>query len=162
MQDWREIRPFPGYSVSNFGDVRNDKTERLMRSTLNTRGFPIVGLMNRGVQYKRAVNVLVGKIFIPNPRPETFNAIIHLDNDRTNTAAANLAWRPLWYARNHAQQFDKDPLPPLGPVEEVHTGQVFETTWDAALGLGLIEYDIRLSVKLGRPVQVTGHQFRLI
>lgn len=30
MEEWQAIKDFPNYSVSNFGNVKNNKTNRIM------------------------------------------------------------------------------------------------------------------------------------
>lgn len=146
MQEWREIVGFSGYSVSDAGYVRNDNTSRIMRTTMNTHGIETVGLMQMGVQRKRSVSVLVADAFIRTARSLQFNTPINLDGDRTNNRATNLAWRPMWFARKYHQQFRIGPQGFGRPVQNIQTGEVFETSWDAATQLGLLERELVMSI----------------
>lgn len=146
MQEWREIVGFSGYSVSDVGFVRNDETDRIMRTTMNTHGIETVGLMQMGVQRKRSVAVLVGDAFIRTARSIQFNTPINLDGDRTNNRATNLAWRPLWFARKYHQQFHIGPRGFACPVQNIQTGEVFKTSWDAATIQGLLEQDLVMAI----------------
>jgi hypothetical protein len=146
MQEWREIVGFSGYSVSDDGKVLNDRTGRIMRTTMNTHGIETVGLMQFGVQRKRSVAVLVGDAFIHTARSIKFDTPINLDGDRSNNKVMNLAWRPLWFARKYHQQFSVGPQGFGNPVQNIQTEEIFETTWDAAVNKGLLEQDIVLSI----------------
>lgn len=146
MQEWREIVGFSGYSVSDAGKVMNDRTGRIMRTTMNTHGIEIVGLMQFGVQRKRSVAVLVGDAFIRTARSLQFNTPINLDGDRSNNRAENLAWRPLWFARKYHQQFVIGPQGFARPVQNIQTGEVFESTWDAATRKGLLERELVIAI----------------
>lgn len=146
MQNWREIVGFSGYSVSDAGLVRNDETGRIMRTCLNSHGIETVGLMQLGVQRKRSVAVLVADAFITTARSLQFDTPINLDGDRTNNQVTNLAWRPRWFARKYHQQFRIGPLGFACPVQNNQTGEVFETSWDAAILKGLLERELVISI----------------
>lgn len=146
MQEWREIVGFSGYSVSDAGTVVNETTGRIMRTYMNSHGIETVGLMQQGVQRKRSVAVLVGDAFIRTARSIRFNTPINLDGDRTNNRVANLAWRPLRFARKYHQQFHVGPQGFLCPVQNIQTEEVFKTTWDAAILNGLLEQELVMSI----------------
>jgi NUMOD4 motif. len=146
MQEWREIVGFSGYSVSDEGKVLNDRTGRIMRTSMNTHGIEIVGLMQLGIQRKRSVAVLVGNAFIRTARSLQFDTPINLDGDRTNNRATNLAWRPLWFARKYHQQFLVGPQGFGRPVQNIQTGEIFETSWDAAILKGLLERELVMAI----------------
>lgn len=146
MQEWREIIGFSGYSVSDGGKVLNDRTGRIMRTSMNTRGIETVGLMQFGVQRKRSVAVLVGDAFIRTARSIQFDTPINLDGNRTNNCVSNLAWRPLWFARKYHQQFLTGPQGFGRPVQNIQTGEVFKTTWDAATLEGLLEQELVMAI----------------
>jgi len=141
MQEWRAIREFPGYSVSDEGLVRNDDTDRLMARCVNQFDIVHVGLSKLGVQYKRSVPILVANAFIKKPR-ESFTTPINLDGDRWNNRASNILWRPRWFARKYFQQFAFEPAGIRRPIVEVNTGEEFPNSWAAALKYGLLDLEI--------------------
>lgn len=149
-EEWREIAEFPGYSVSDAGSVRNDATGRHMAKQTNGRGIVYVGICKRGsdglvAQHKRSVAVLVAEAFLPRPH-EKFDTPIHLDGDRYNANVSNILWRPRWFAVKYAQQFQQSGPSFSRPLELVETGEVFESSWDAATKLGLLDREIAMSV----------------
>lgn len=89
MEEWRVIHNFPNYSVSNFGNVKNNNTNKLFR--LNAKnGYQNVTLINNLGKKNFRVHRLVALAFIPNPenKPE----VNHLDKNKLNNNINNLEW----------------------------------------------------------------------
>lgn len=89
--EWKLIEGFDGiYSVSNYGEVRNNKTGRLMKPIKNEKGYLRVGLTNNGKLKCMRVHRLVAQAFIPNPdnKPE----VNHIDFNKENNCVSNLEW----------------------------------------------------------------------
>lgn len=162
MQEWREIVGFSGYSVSDAGVVRNDKTGRDMRLYLNTHGIQTVGLMQRGIQRKKSVSVLVADAFIRTARSLQFNTPINLDGDRSNNRVNNLAWRPLWFAQQYHRQFKLGPQGFARPVQNLNTEEIYATSWDASVLLGLLERELVMSILNRTYVFPLYHTFRVL
>lgn len=166
MEAWREITEFPGYSVSDYGRVRNDQTSRILVLQLNQTGVPNVGLVQRtdGVQCKRSVALLVASTFLdPHPH-EQFDTPINLDGNRTNNHANNLQWRPRWFAARYFDQFrnrnDRWHWPT--PIEDEKTGERFEDSWEIVTKYGLLEQDIYLAMLNRTYVWPTYQTFRAL
>lgn len=162
QEEWREIPLFPGYSVSDVGSVRNDETDRLMSTSVNQHGIVHVGLTKNKIQYRRALAILVAEAFILRPSFE-FDTPINLDGDRFNNRAANLLWRPRWFATQYFKQFHTYTRPCLDrEVEVVETGEIFPTSWHAATALGALDRDIAMSIMSGSKARVVLQHFRLV
>ena len=87
METWRCIECSPNYEVSNYGNVRNSRTNRILKPFKNNgRNYLLVDLPIG----KKQVHRLVASAFIPNPNnlPE----IDHIDNDGSNNNVDNLRW----------------------------------------------------------------------
>jgi hypothetical protein len=123
MEEWREIRFYPGYSVSTHGRVRNDDTGRMMTLMVNQRGIVNVGLTRSRQQQRLSVAVLVADAFVPRPIRESFNSPINLNGDRFDNRVENLLWRPKWFAIKYFQQFKSSIRGFRVPVEEVLSGE---------------------------------------
>lgn len=86
------FEPFiDGYSISNFGRVRNDKTDKFR--TLQERNKhlgPYKSVNIRGVNY--SIHRLVAQHFVINPKPLEYKVVNHKDNDPANNHYLNLEW----------------------------------------------------------------------
>jgi hypothetical protein len=162
VYEWREIESFPGYSVSETGFVRNDNTDRVLTRLVNQRGIVYVGLLCRGVQYKRSISVLVADAFLKVKPGKAFDTPINLDGDRHNNDVNNLTWRPLWFARKYNNQFKNERLSFFGPLEEMDSEEQFESSWTAATKYGLLDLEVRLATRNRAHVWPTHQHFRML
>lgn len=163
IEQWVEIREFPGYAISNLGRVRNEEDDRFKVVSVNQAGVRHVLLMKNRRQHRRAVAGLVADAFLPRPRYDHFNTLIHLDGDRSNCAVDNLAWRPRWFATRYHRQFQPGALRGfLEPVYDVESGETFPSSWEAALKYGLIDHEIRVATLNRTYVFPTGQRFRVL
>lgn len=161
--EWREILEFPNYSVSDTGLVRNEDTGNYMTLHVNQRGIVNVSFNRRGEQHKRSVSVLVATAFVKTARSLTFDTPINLDGDRSNNNASNLLWRPRWYATEYFRQFKTRIRSGIDePVEELKSKDVFDSSWDAAVTLGLLDSEIVNSVVHMTYTRATFHRFRVL
>jgi hypothetical protein len=160
--EWKSIPEFPNYSVSLFGEVRNEETDRVMTILQNQSGLAQVGMTKGGVQYRRGVALLVAKAFLDPPSPPTFDTPINLDGDRLNNHYENLMWRPRWFAIMYHQQFYNDKRGFKKPVRELSSGNVYPTSWDAAIEFGLLDREIMIATLNRTYVWPTYQRFQLI
>ena len=89
MEEWREIQDFPNYNVSNFGNVKNNKTNKLLKLNLKG-GYYKVSLTNEHCKKGFNVHRLVALAFIPNP--ENKSDVNHEDKNKLNNNISNLTW----------------------------------------------------------------------
>ena len=123
-EQWRSIENFPGYSVSNYGQIRTDRSGRILSLNENQFGVLQVGMMRDGIQRHRSVPLLVAKAFIPQPHVP-FDTPINLDGNRHNNQVDNLVWRPRWFAVLYNQQFRHPYENPINvPIEDLKTGEI--------------------------------------
>lgn len=143
---WAPIFECPNYSISNFGSVINELTGRRMAQFSNQNEYTYVSIFNRAkVQTNKSVALLVATAFLePDPR-EPFDTPINLNGYRRDNFVGNLMWRPRWFAMKYHRQFYSGPRGFLRPVYDVHTGEVFDTSLDAAMRYGLLDREILLA-----------------
>lgn len=160
-EEWREVREFPNYSVSNTGFIRNEDTDRIMIPHANQRGIVNVSFNRMGVQYKRSVSVLVASAFLTAARSLAFDTPINRDGDRFNNHVTNLLWRPRWYATEYFRQFriEHESIP--RPVQEFKSEEVFDNSWEAALEFGLLDMEIVKSISNRTYAWPTYQRFRV-
>jgi NUMOD4 motif len=145
-EHWKEIWDFPDYSVSDYGRIRADKSERILSLNPNQFGVLQVGLMRDGEQRHRSVPLLVAKAFIPQPFG-AFDTPINMDGDRTNNHVTNLTWRPRWFAIKYNQQFRYLEEPRIEqPIIDLNTGKISENSIECVKQYGVLEEDLVLSI----------------
>jgi hypothetical protein len=86
---WKQIVGFPGYAVSDAGDVRSPRREAL-RGHKNRYGYPTVCLYRDGKYKTLRVHRLVLEAFC-GPCPPGMQGR-HLDGNRSNNHITNLSW----------------------------------------------------------------------
>ena len=90
MEEFKKIEEYENYEISNFGNVRNTDTGRILKPRKNTEGYYIVDLYKNGIMKNFYIHRLIGFAFIPNP--ENLPCIDHIDRIRTNNLISNLRW----------------------------------------------------------------------
>ena len=164
MEQWHSLEDLElaTYSVSDQGKVRNDRTNRIMRTSPNQSGTYKVSLVRHPGEPAVTMGVahLVARYFVIGESRE-FDTPINLDGDRSNNAAYNLVWRPRWFAINYHRQFNNDPIIFNQPIVCLDTDESFPDCRQASIRYGLLERDIAESVMTGRPVWPLTYDFRL-
>ncbi len=162
-EQWEQIRDFEDYSVSDYGRVRNDHTDRIMHLSVNQNGIVHVGLMRDGEQYKRAVSRMVAIAFIPRTPGSPFDTPINLDGDRTNNHVDNLMWRPRWFAaKYHAQFHNPNAFTGTGRIRDRRTGKKYPSSYAVCVKFGLLERDLIVSMMNSTYVFPTFQFFEVI
>ena len=91
---WKQIKNWEGYySVNEFGEVRNDITNKLLVGDKNSAGYYRVCLYNKNNSPRKQRffrHRLVAMHFMDNPfeLPE----VNHIDGDKANNTLENLEW----------------------------------------------------------------------
>jgi hypothetical protein len=97
---WKTIEDYPNYDVSSFGNIRNNKTNYIMKLQKNIQGYMRVSLINLN---KKSINCyvhrLVAKTFIKNP--ENKPTVNHIDGHTSNNNLKNLEWATMTEQNNH-------------------------------------------------------------
>ena len=91
VEEYRVIKGFENYSVSNFGNVKNKKTGRILKPGINSNGYYQVRLYdNDGKYFHKYIHKLVSEYFIANPYNKT--CVDHIDKNHLNNDIDNLRW----------------------------------------------------------------------
>ena len=93
IENWKKVAGFNDYSVSDRGNVRNDKTGRILQTGTHLNGYYYVNLRKNNKPLSKNVHRLVAGAFLPNP--ENKKSVDHINNDRKNNKLTNLRWATL-------------------------------------------------------------------
>ena len=81
---------YDNYLVSNFGNVKNSKTNKIMKPCNHRQGYKEIRLFKNEKLKKFYIHRLVGIAFLENP--DNKQMIDHIDEDKANNNVMNLRW----------------------------------------------------------------------
>ena len=91
MPQWKSITNYPNYEVSNEGEFRNIKTNRILKQFKNkNNGYSTITLSKEGQSKSFNAHRLVGLHFIPNP--ENLTDLDHINGRKNDNSVKNLRW----------------------------------------------------------------------
>lgn len=141
---WAPHLGYPGYSISTFGRVRNDRRGRVLTPLEYPGQRQTVKMTYNGVQVNRNVAKLVCETY--HLQRDGWTTPIHFDGNMQNCHVENLDWRPRWFALKHTQQFGKDHYEYPDPVRNVDTGTIYDNPWSVVFACGILYMDLILSI----------------
>jgi hypothetical protein len=103
IERWKVIDEYDNYSVSTYGRVRNDKTNKTLKHKTEKNGYHRVCLCVNGKKKSMYIHRIVAVAFIDNPLNK--QCVDHINNDRKNNNISNLR-----YATNSENQMNKKKL----------------------------------------------------
>ena len=90
INGFKEIPGYPEYGVSREGEIYSEKTNKILKKSLDRGGYHLVTLCNNGKKTSAKVHRLVASAYIDNPlnKPD----VNHKDGKKTHNHADNLEW----------------------------------------------------------------------
>lgn len=102
MEIWKDIKGYEGlYQISDHGNVKNLRTNKLMKPELLKKGYLRVGLSLNGDRKRFLIHVLVASNFI-SEKPSNNSEVNHKDLNKKNNKVDNLEWTTPSENVNHA------------------------------------------------------------
>ena len=95
MKEFRKLKSLKFlYEINEDGVLRNVKSKKVINGYTEKNGYQRVRIENKclGGIVRTTIHRLVAEAFVPNPNPEKFTEVNHLDTDKQNNSASNLEW----------------------------------------------------------------------
>ena len=64
METWKPLKNFPSYNGSSEGRIMNIRTQRIMRTYINSKGYSVVCLRKNNKQYTVRVAKVIAETFL--------------------------------------------------------------------------------------------------
>lgn len=90
MEEFRPIPDYENYEVSNFGNVRNKTTGRILKPSLDGCGYPHIKLYKNKEAKTHLIHRLVSCAFLENT--DSLTEIDHINQIKTDNRVENLRW----------------------------------------------------------------------
>jgi len=117
---WKNIEDAPNYMISNFGKVKNIKTGRILKNSVDKYGYLKVSLMQGNKMLQKRVHRLVAKAFVNGEAPDLI--VNHKDGNKLNPHFLNLEW--ITHAENMAHAVEKGLIRKLRRWEVTKSGKM--------------------------------------
>lgn len=144
------------YKISDCGRVINLVTGKIMKPSLDQRGYPQNTLTNKGNKKTRRVHVLVAMAFIENI--EKLPEVNHKDGNKFNPHYSNLEWNTSKQNKRHSMENGLWLPHKLNPrtkrVINNGTGQIYLSLKDAAENIS-VDYKYLSLMLLGKATNKT-------
>lgn len=89
-EEWKSLDDFPNYIISNLGNVKNIKTNKILVGDHNTMGYRRVVLREKGFSKRYFVHRLVAYLFVEGYGENL--VVNHIDGNKQNNIFTNLEW----------------------------------------------------------------------
>ena len=96
---WKIITDFPNYSISSFGNVKNNKTGKYRKQIKNLNNYMNVVIFKGNKHFHFLIHRLVALEFIPNL--ENKKTVNHINHIRDDNNINNLEWATQTEQNNH-------------------------------------------------------------
>lgn len=155
----KEIKDFPGYFITDTGQIWSDYIQDYRRFKLTKDGYYQVCLSKDGKQYYRYVHRLVAEAFIPNPN--NLPQVNHKDENPQNNEVSNLEWCNSEYNINYGTRNKRVGKAQGKKVLCIETNTTYYSSYEAERQTKISSGSIR-NVCLGRTNIAGGYHWKYV
>lgn len=158
MEIWKPLRNFPSYNGSTEGRIMNIRTQRILKTFINEKGYEKVCLRKNNQQYTVSVHKVIAETFLgEHPGMD----VRHKDLDRSNNRPDNLEW--CTRAESISKAFKRGSKLPARfiRVRVVETGLIFDSVSECARALDCDRSSISKCL-VGKISNVKGWHFEVV
>jgi len=158
MIQWKDIKNYPNYEISNTGLVRNKKNKKIRKTKLDHKGYIILTLYKESINGKKktgtkSIHRLISESFISNPN--NLPQVNHINGIKTDNRLENLEWCTSKENMVHAFKNnlidlnklnisrDKAKLSKIKKVKCIETGNIYDGARNASRIFGISESSIK-------------------
>ena len=158
---WRTLVDHEGHEVNSQGQVRNIKTGKILRMSVNQTNVRYVTLRNTNIgQYEnKAVSALIAEAFCPG-RTREASTVMHLDGDTLNNAPNNLMWAERWHAMAYHREVDmlrrRTARSRKIQIQD-QNGRIYTSYLEAAMATGCLPSSIEYAVDYNANLEQGSH-----
>lgn len=91
MEIWKTIPGYENYAISNYGQVKSLRFNRILKPANSDAGYLYINLVANKLTKSTAVHRLVIENFI-SPKPDENYVVDHIDGNKNNNVVENLQW----------------------------------------------------------------------
>lgn len=164
-EEWKDIKGYTRYEVSNKGRVRIKKTKVLKALRQTKTGYMITDLKENGEKQTRYVHRLVCKAFIANEL--NLPCVNHKDENKQNNDINNLEWCTVSYNNSYNGRAKR-----VGnthkiqgttgkKVRNIDTGQCYVSVREAGRKIGISSMGISYCLN-GKQKSAGGYRWEVV
>ena len=155
MEIWKPLKNFPSYNGSTEGRIMNIRTQRILKTFVNSQGYELICLRKNNKQYTVKVGRVIAETFLgEHPGMD----VGYKNGDRLQNNISNLEWRTRQETIRDA--FDRGTKVPSRQIaiRVIETGVTYSSIRACAKDLGCCQSDISRCLQ-GKSKQVDGYHF---
>lgn len=137
MEKYCVINGFDNYAISNYGNIKNIKNNKILTPYINEHGYKEYHFCQNGIRKSFKIHRLVALYFVENVDKKPY--VNHIDGDKLNNNAANLEWCTAKENDEHARRMGlkHENKPIVATHVTTHESIIFASVSEASGVLGI-------------------------
>lgn len=136
-EKWLEVvdEDVSNYEVSNFGNIRNLRTGKMLTPCINDQGYLVVCLTSKGQKFTKSIHTLIAKTFLGDLSDRY--VAYHIDRNKLNNRSDNISWGTRSYIIKRAYENKHRRAPKIKRLRVIETGEIFDSIEECSEAIGV-------------------------